>query len=116
VEKLPNSGASGYDFNVELIGEDELNLYGVPIRMVIFEPIEAGEIIKVCTGNHILGISAEYAWIDYKYPGYKRTKQSVKKIKLNGKDVKCDILTIEDEKNKKDIFFDISDFYSLRRV
>jgi hypothetical protein len=108
-----NSDVPIYIFDVEPLEEFEYELDGelIEIEIIAFESVKEGEIIKICTENHDLGISTEYAWIDYKYPGYERTKQSLYFMKLNGKDVRCDILTIENGKDTKYIFFDISDFF-----
>jgi hypothetical protein len=89
---------------------EKLNL-DTPIYIFDVKPLEEGE-FELDTENHDLGISAEYAWINYKYPRYKRTEQSLDFIRLNGENVECDILTIENKKDKKHIFFDISDFFS----
>ena len=101
-----------YIFDVEPLEGGEFELDGESVGIIVFEAVEEGEIIKICTENHDLGITAEYAWINYKYPGYERTKQSLNIMKLNGQEVECDILTIENEHDKKYIFFDISDFFS----
>jgi len=96
---------------VEPLGESGFKLDGEPVKIIVFEDAKEGEIVKICTGNHSLGISAEYAWINYKHPGYDITKQRLYKMKLNGQDVRCDILSIEKGRSKINIFFDISDFF-----
>ena len=107
-----NFGPAAYIFNVEPLEEGEFELDGKTVRIIVFESTREGEIVKICTEDHSLGISAEYAWINYKHPGYKTLHQSLNSMKLNGQDVECDILTIEKGKDKKHIFFDISDFMS----
>jgi hypothetical protein len=100
-----------FNFNVKPIRDGELNIVGKkPVRIIVFESTQEGEIIKICTEDDYLGVFAEYAWINYKYPGYMVAMQALSTMKLNGKDVECDILTIENERSKKDIFIDISDF------
>jgi len=106
-----------YTFNVKPISTGEFKTESALIGIIEFESAKEGAIIKICTDNHDLGISAEYAWIQYKYPDYEQIKQELTKIKLNGTDVRCDILTIAKKElsaNKTDtkkVFFDISDFF-----
>ena len=108
---MEKKNSDSFDFHVEPLEEGEFELDGKTVGIVIFESVKEGEIIKISTEDHSLGISAEYAWINYKYPGYERSIQTLTIINLNGRNVECDVLTIENEKDKKDIFFDISDFY-----
>ncbi|GBU26662.1 hypothetical protein R84B8_00172 [Treponema sp. R8-4-B8] len=104
-------------FNVKPISRGKFEIENTPIGIIEFESAKEGDIIKICTDNHNLGITAEYAWIQYKYPDYERIKQELIKIKLNGSDVACDILTIgkrklsAEEPDIKKVFFDISDFF-----
>ena len=108
------SGDSGYIFNVKPISEGEFELEGNRIKVIVFESVKEGDIVKICTEDHVLGIMAEFAWVEYKYRGYYPTSQSQTIIRLNGVDVACDILEIEKGlliKRKKNIFFDISDFW-----
>jgi hypothetical protein len=73
---------------------------------------DAGEIlVKIATDDHFAGVGAEYAFIRYKFPGYKTDRQSLIKAKINGKEVWCDELIVNNGTDEKRAFFDISDFY-----
>jgi hypothetical protein len=81
------------------------------------------DIVKIYAHTHMVGVAAEYAWIEHKYPGYKRRMQSLsslgflteQKSKAKGKaadkEVYFDVVEIElaDGRIKK-IYFDISEF------
>jgi hypothetical protein len=97
-------------FDVKAIEEVEFKLDGKTVGIIVYEAVKEGEIFKICTGDYDLGISAEYAWINYKFPEFKITMQALTSINLNGRDIKCDVLTIENGKDEKNIIFDISDF------
>jgi len=68
-------------------------------------------LIKICTEDHDMGISLEYAWLDSHFPGYKTTGQELNSILINENIFPCDILTITKKKDAKKIVFEISDFY-----
>jgi len=100
-----------YVFNVKPLQESVIEVEGEPAKIIVFEAAKEGDIVKICTDNHGLGVEAEYVWVNQKYPEYDACKQTLTTMKLNGHDVYCDILTIENESGTKSIFFDISDFY-----
>jgi len=100
-----------YIFNVKPIEESVLEVEGESVKIIVFEDTKEGEIVKICTENHSLGVSAEYVWIENKHPEYDMGRQTLTDMKLNGQNVKCDVLTIECEGETINVFFDISDFY-----
>jgi hypothetical protein len=60
------------------------------------------------TTNEMAGVSAEYAWLRAKYPGFKRGPQSL--MKCDGKP--ADKLSIRTASGKAlDVYFDISAFF-----
>jgi hypothetical protein len=97
--------------NINLIADKKtsLNVEGRIVEFIEYEPAQEGDFVKVCTDDHSLGVAAEYVWFQNKYPNAVLTLQDFTTIKLNGNNVKCDILTIETaEKEIKTIYFDIS--------
>jgi len=106
-----------YIFNIEPISKDVHSIGDKTISIIEFEPTPEGDVVKICTDDHEAGISTEYSWIEYKYPGFVVLEQKLKTINLNGNNVMCDILTIEKKKflrklfYTKKVFFDISDFF-----
>jgi hypothetical protein len=77
------------------------------------------DVVKVHAHTHILGVAAEYGWIRRRYPGSKTVKQALTtldliagKKKYKTSKIYFDIITIElPNGRKKEIFFDISNFY-----
>jgi hypothetical protein len=97
--------------NVNSIADKKtsLNVEGRIVEFTEYESTQEGDFVKVCTGDHDLGVAAEYIWFQNKYPNAVLTKQVLTGIILNGNNVKCDIVTIETaEKEIKNIYFDIS--------
>jgi hypothetical protein len=63
--------------------------------------------IKVLGANYETGVSAEYAWLQAKYPGFERGRQTL--VECEGKDSdKLDIVTAEGK--ELTLYFDVSDF------
>ncbi|MCL2147974.1 MAG: hypothetical protein FWH47_01355 [Methanomassiliicoccaceae archaeon] len=80
------------------------------VGIIEFES-DAGEmVVKIVTRDNFAGIDAEYAFINYKFPGYMVTMQSLMKATINDKHVMCDRLTIRNEDDERQVYFDISDF------
>lgn len=69
------------------------------------------DVIKIYASTHRLGVWAESKWIDKFYPNYNRNKQSLNRIATNDGEKVFDIITIGNEKIKKEIYFDITDFF-----
>lgn len=70
------------------------------------------DIIRINATTHSLGVNAEYQWVKYKYPGSRCYMQTLQKFHTNKGDKIFDILHIEIGPREKDIYFDISNFYS----
>ena len=83
------------------------------VEIVVFETSTQDDFVKIHATSSISGISAEYAWIRYKYPGFSRVRQSLIDIKINGRIFKCDLLLIKNDTTGelKSIYFEISDFF-----
>lgn len=64
--------------------------------------------VVVLGGDAFSGIAAEYAWLDRRYPGYKKILQRL----TTCNDRAADLIRIRtSEGHEVDVFFDISDFY-----
>lgn len=80
--------------------------------MQINEPISDGltveQAIVIHAKSEVTGVSAEYAWLQENYPGYKLSMQF-----LSARDNKSyDIMLIETSEGiSKKIYFDISGFH-----
>ena len=72
---------------------------------------EGEVVVKLKTANSDAGIAAEYAFVNYRFPGYMVTMQSLLKASINGNHVMCDRLRIQNGEEEKHILFDISDFF-----
>ena len=73
---------------------------------------DAGDVVvKIVTDDNYAGVGAEYAFIEYKYPGYKMKNQALIKVTINGDEAMCDELTVSNGDDEKRIFFDITDFF-----
>ncbi|MFJ2529897.1 hypothetical protein [Pseudomonas helmanticensis] len=74
------------------------------------------DVVKVFAHTHFVGVAAEYAWVEHKYPGYKRLMQSISSLELltkagKEKEIYFDILKIELADGRvKEIYFDVSEF------
>jgi hypothetical protein len=77
------------------------------------------DVVKIHAHTHILGVAAEYEWIRRRYPGSETVQQALTtldliagKKKYKTSQIHFDIITIElPNGRKKEIFFDISNFY-----
>jgi uncharacterized protein YifE (UPF0438 family) len=95
--------------NLPAVKETCLNVQGSMVNFIEYESDSDGDFVKVCTDDHDLGVAAEYAWFHAKYANSTRTRQRFTKMRLNGKVVACDILTIKTEKGETiTVYFDIS--------
>ncbi len=70
------------------------------------------DIIKIYATTHQLGLRAEHEWLMKKYPGYENCMQMLTHIETKQGKKTFDILPITRGNIKKDIYFDITDFYS----
>ena len=69
------------------------------------------DIIKINATTHVLGIRAEREWLNKKYPGYENNMQMLTHIETKQGRRTFDILPISKGNIKKDIYFDITDFF-----
>ena len=77
------------------------------------------DVVKVNAHTHMVGIAAEHAWINFKYPNSVMMEQSLTTLELlTGKDdyksgqVHFDIMKIRlADGREKEIYFDISSFF-----
>ena len=90
---------------------DEKITFEVKLRSQDFD------IVKIHATTHTLGVRAEREWLDKFYPGYENHMQLLDQITTDdGEIVTFDILPICNGNNEKDIYFDITDFYSGAHV
>lgn len=90
---------------------DEKITFEVKLRSQDFD------IVKIHATTHSLGVRAEREWLNKEYPGYTNNMQFLRHIKTNdGKELTFDILPIQTGNKKKDIYFDITDFYDGANV
>jgi len=79
----------------------------------------AFDVVKVNAHTHFLGVAAEYAWIDHKYPSSEKIMQRVTTLELvTGKgtyqsgQVHFDVIKFRlPDGREKEIYFDISSFF-----
>lgn len=69
------------------------------------------DIIKINATTHMLGVKAEREWLNKKYPGYENNVQMLTHIETKQGRRTFDILPISKGNIKKDIYFDITDFF-----
>lgn len=75
------------------------------------------DVVKIHATTHRLGIHAEYEWLGRNYPGYQKNMQFLEHIITdNGETITFDIITIHNETELKEIYFDITDFYNGAHV
>ncbi len=90
---------------------DEKITFEVKLRSQDFD------IVKIHATTHGLGLRAEREWLNKNYPEYANNMQSLRHIKTNdGKELTFDILPIQKGNKKKDIYFDITDFFDGAHV
>jgi uncharacterized protein YifE (UPF0438 family) len=95
--------------NLPIAKETSLNVQGSMVNFIEYESDSDGDFVKICAGDHNLGVEAEHAWFRAKYAGSTRILQRFTKIRLNGKVVNCDVLTIQTENGETiTVYFDIS--------
>lgn len=75
------------------------------------------DVVKIHATTHTLGVRAEKEWLNKFYPEYENNMQLLDQITTgDGKILTFDILPIYKGDKKKDIYFDITDFYSGAQV
>lgn len=90
---------------------DEKITFEVKLRSQDFD------VVKIHATTHTLGVRAEGEWLNKFYPGYENHIQLLDHITTDdGKTVTFDILPICNGNKEKDIYFDITDFYSGAHV
>lgn len=90
---------------------DEKITFEVKLRSQNFD------VVKIHATTHSLGVHAEREWLNKNYPEYTNNMQSLRHIKTNdGKELTFDILPIQKGNKKKDIYFDITDFFDGAHV
>jgi len=90
---------------------DEKITFDVKLRSQDFD------VVKIHATTHTLGVLAEREWLNNFYPGYEYNMQLLDHITTDdGKTLTFDILPIHKGDKKKDIYFDITDFYSGAHV
>lgn len=71
------------------------------------------DIVKIHATTHSLGLHAEKEWLKRYYPGFKNNMQILEQVaKDDGEIITFDIFPIHCGKMKKDIYFDITDFFN----
>jgi len=78
----------------------------------------AHDVVKISAHTHVLGVAAEYKWIEKRYPGSKPMNQKLTTLDLlEGKEygkgqVHFDLVTIKLANGQsKEIYFDITSFF-----
>lgn len=90
---------------------DEKITFDVKLRSQDFD------IVKIHATTHSLGVHAEREWLKKYYPGYENNMQFLDHVTIDdGRTIDFDILPIYKGNKKKDIYFDITDFYSGAHV
>ena len=108
-EKLPRESERPFELT---IGE-EIVRYEEKMTSLPFD------VVKINAHTHTVGVSAEYAWLDHKYPDSRIITQSLTTLDLiKGKEkykagqVHFDIIRFRlPDGREKEIYFDISSFF-----
>ena len=100
----------------ELIGVKDNLIYtsdGEEIEITVFETSTGIDFVKIHAKASRVGISAEYAWTNYTYPDFERSKQNLIFLKINGLSVPFDMIQFINKETDeiKEIYFEISDFF-----
>ena len=75
------------------------------------------DIVKIRATTHRLGVHAEREWLKKFYPDYQNNMQLLDHKTINdGRVINFDIFPIRKGDKKKDIYFDITDFYKGAHV
>ena len=91
--------------------EGEIILFDVKLRSHDFD------VVKIHATTHNLGVRAEREWLKKYYPGYQNNMQILRQVtKDDGEIITFDILPIHRGKMKKDIYFDITEFFDGAHV
>jgi hypothetical protein len=85
----------------------KINIVGI----IEYETDNGEMLVKIVTDDNFAGVGAEYAFVEYKFPGYKVNRQALLQASINGMRIHCDELTISNGTDEKQIYFDISDFF-----
>lgn len=97
------------EFSLEY--EGEIILFDVKLRSHDFD------VVKIHATTHNLGVRAEREWLKKYYPGYQNNMQILRQVtKDDGEIITFDILPIHRGKMKKDIYFDITEFFDGAHV
>jgi hypothetical protein len=108
-EQGRQESAPRIDKTLQVKRETSLDVDGRRVDFCEYEDAPEGDFVKVCTNDHELGVSAEYAWFRNKYPGAVGIRQHFTCMKLNGTQVRCDILTLKLPGGEtRNVYFDIS--------
>lgn len=71
------------------------------------------DIVKIHATTHSLGVRAEREWLKKYYPEYENNTQFLNHVITDdGRTISFDILPIHKGSKKKDIYFDITDFFN----
>ena len=90
---------------------DEKITFEVKLRSQDFD------IVKIHATTHSLGVHAEREWLKKYYPGYENNMQFLDHVITDdGITIDFDILPIYKGNKKKDIYFDITEFYNGAHV
>lgn len=91
--------------------EGEIILFDVKLRSHDFD------VVKIHATTHNLGVRAEREWLKKYYPGYQNNMQILRQVtKDDGEIITFDILPIHRGKMKKEIYFDITEFFDGAHV
>lgn len=74
------------------------------------------DIVKIHATTHRLGVGAERKWISKFYPNYTSNMQILKRVQTETGEKVFDVIPITNGIIKKDIYFDITDFYDGAHV
>lgn len=90
---------------------DEKITFEVKLRSQDFD------IVKIHATTHSLGVHAEYEWLNKYYPDYEHNMQLLDhKTTNDGRKITFDIFPIHKGNKKKNIYFDITEFYKGAHV
>lgn len=106
---LPPSDEKPFEFKMD----EEVVRYEEKMVSLAFD------VVKIHAHSHFVGIAAEYAWLEHKYPDSERIMQSLTTLDLLKKtgdyktgQVHFDIIKFKlPDGREKEIYFDISSFY-----
>jgi hypothetical protein len=94
-QRIPEDARRRMGKTLQVKRETSLDVDGRRVGFCEYEDAPEGDFVKICSDDLDAWYAAEDAWFAAKYPGAVRIRRSLIRMKLNGNEVACDILTLK---------------------